>query len=962
MSSFSLISLTVSIFCALLTIFVFLQAKNKVHYIWGAFNANVALWCLGLYFVGIAQSPQQAILSWKFTFVGNTFIAVFLYHLIHSFCNLKDHKFLAFVYSQGIFFSLFYLLLPIFPKDIPLRFNQIYYYTTSPLFNIWLAVFSFITILSFYKVWKFMQISEGREKMEARYLFWGMLIGFAGGYTTALPAYNILVYPAWHFSICIYTAIFTYAVLRHYFFDIRVGLIRLLIPACIFTIILFVLCLIYFDMNLFSVASLSEASLSALLAFIVFAYSTKRVHQIWAIFNVVIAIWGLTNFFGGMSVTPERALVFWRLTCVVCTFISVVYYHVIIEFCQIKRPRMLAFSYIQGVLFVPLIMFTNYFLNTTFVFHSIHYYRSTFLFAVWTLLWFIVTGSAFFELHKFIKRTHGIQKTQALYMFWAMLLGHTGGAATILPAYGIPIYPAWHFSVCVYAALITYAMFRYQLMDIRIAVTRIGIFVLIYSLILGTPFGVTFWGKEILVGVFGQHWYWIPIILSTIFATAGPFIFIYFQRKAEEAFLQEEQRTQDLLMQASYGMNTIHNLQKLLDLIVTIVVRTLRVDEGKIFLLNREADQFELKAPEENNGTVFSHDDPLVDHLRQKQYPIVYDEMKVLSEMNGKAELKEVENRMRELPAHVIVPITLNNSLLGFLAFGERKSKDMYSKGLLNALSVLGNHAATAIDRCNYIAAETKRLEAEGLKERMVSLDHMASSMAHEIDNPMHIIRTSLSFVKSALLRDPRVSMPTEVKQDFDDSLSRSLNASERVSSMIKAILDYSRMGTGKLESVRINDALEGFLQLIQPQIREEKVQFTKEIENNLPPVLGDRVQMEEVFMNFVRNSLHAVRRNEEKRISLKIFKKNEHTVRIECSDNGYGIPKEIINDIFLSSMTTKGSSEGTGLGLYRVRKIVDLFRGKVWAESEGKGKGATFIVEIPVYESQKIISMGLKK
>jgi two-component system sensor kinase FixL len=278
----------------------------------------------------------------------------------------------------------------------------------------------------------------------------------------------------------------------------------------------------------------------------------------------------------------------------------------------------------------------------------------------------------------------------------------------------------------------------------------------------------------------------------------------------------------------------------------------------------------------------------------------------------------------------------------------------MYTKGLLNALSVLGSSAAIAIDRCNYIAAETKRLEGEGLKERMVSLDHMASSMAHEIDNPMHIIRTSLSFVKSALLRDPRVSMPEEIKQDFDDSLVRSLNASERVSSMIKAILDYSRMGTGKLESIRVSDALEGFLQLIQPQIREEKVQFAREIEDNLPPVLGDRVQMEEVFMNFVRNSLHAIRRKEEKKISLKIFRKNETIIRIECADNGYGIPGEIINDIFLSSMTTKGSNEGTGLGLYRVRKIVDLFRGKVWAESEGKGKGATFIVELPVYSSSQ--------
>ena len=59
----------------------------------------------------------------------------------------------------------------------------------------------------------------------------------------------------------------------------------------------------------------------------------------------------------------------------------------------------------------------------------------------------------------------------------------------------------------------------------------------------------------------------------------------------------------------------------------------------------------------------------------------------------------------------------------------------------------------------------------------------------------------------------------------------------------------------------------------------------------------------------------------------------------------------KIISDIFLASVTTKGSVEGTGLGLFRVRKIVDLHKGKVWAESEGKNKGAKFIVEIPIFK-----------
>jgi len=955
MNLFASISLTVSILCALLAIFTFLQARNQMHRIWGIFNLNVALWSLGLYFVGIAQSSSQALLYWKLTFVPNTFIAVFFYHVVYSFCQLQGKRFLIFAYLQGILFALIILFYKPFFTELNLIFNTIYFAKATPLVSLWLSIFSFITGFVFYKTWQFSKITHGDKKRETLYLFWSMLIGFAGGYTIALPWYNIFVYPAWHFSICIYTAIFTFAVLRHHFLDIRVALSRLLVPVSIFAAVSFIFCFIYFDLNLFTAASITLAILCSLLAYMIFAYAREKMQYMWALFNIAVAVWGYSAFFIGRCTDPQLAIILWRIAFIGVLFISVFFYHVSCLFCQISRPKTIAFAYGQGLFFL-LLNFSDLYISKVFQINNSFYYLKSygFFYPISFLIWLGLVSLGIYELIIHFYKAAGIKKQQLLYLFVGFGTGFVGGITNFLPTFGINVYPFGNVTIPLYCIIATYAILRYQLMDIRIAVTRVGIFVLVYLLILGIPFGLTFWGKEILVSVFGQHWHWVPIILCTIFATAGPFIFLHFQRRAEKALLQEEQRTQDLLMQASYGMNTIHNLQKLLDLIVTLVVRILRVDSGKIFLLNREGDQYMLKSPTENNGLAFNRDDPLVEQLRQKQYPIIYDEMKVLSEMNGEAEQKEVETRMREISVQVIVPITLNNSLLGFLALGERHSKDMYTKGLLNTLSVLGNQAAVAIDRCHYIEAETKRLEAEGLKERMVSLDHMASSMAHEIDNPMHIIRTSLSFVQGALLRDPRVAMPEEVKQDFDESLVRSLNASERVSSMIKAILDYSRMGTGKLESIRISDALEGFLQLIQPQIREEKVQFMKEIENDLPPVLGDRVQMEEVFMNFVRNSLHAVRRNEEKKISLKIFKKDESTIRMECWDNGYGIAKEIINDIFLSSMTTKGSSEGTGLGLYRVRKIVDLFGGKVWAESEGKGKGATFVVELPIYEGHK--------
>lgn len=703
--------------------------------------------------------------------------------------------------------------------------------------------------------------------------------------------------------------------------------------------------------SLFAWAGLSLGVLCLLLAFIVLAYSKQKVHRLWALFNTVVALWGLGTCLAGLASNPAQAIQSWKIAYLPCTFIAIVFYHLICTFCHINRKKMIIFAYTQGILFLPFIYFSPYFVNSTFFFlNSIHYHIATPLFKFWMAIFVFIAGSTFVELFMFVRRSQGIKKIQALYLFLGMFLGWGGGLTTLLPPFNLNIiYPAWHSTICIYTFLMTYAIFRYQIMDIKIVVTRMGIFVFVYALVLGIPYGLAILGRNWLEKIFKESWFWFPMNSLLILATAGPFIYIYFQRRAEKVLLQEDRRMQELLNTTSVSMITIRNLSKLLQTIIDILAKNLRLDNAAIYLYELRNNQYVLKMSWHKyvDRVTIEKNNPLIQKLEEIKYPLICEEFKLASELkDGGGNMREMIRQMAELQSSAIVPIILEDILLGFIVLGERKDKRVYSFDLINVLSVLGNQAALAIENCKHI----QRVQEEGLTERMVSLDHMASSMAHEIDNPMHIVRTSLSFVKSALLRDPRVTMPEEIRQDFDDALARSLNASERVSSMIKAILDYSRMGTGKLETVHIREALEGFLHLIGPQIRGEKVGFTHEIESDLPVILGDRIQMEEVFMNFVRNSLHAVRRNEEKKISLKIFRKTEAVIRIECNDNGYGIPQEIIKDIFLSSMTTKGSSEGTGLGLYRVRKIVDLFRGKVWAESGGKDKGATFIVDLPVY------------
>jgi len=698
-------------------------------------------------------------------------------------------------------------------------------------------------------------------------------------------------------------------------------------------------------MNLFAVSGLFIGITSAILLLILFFYGRTKLHRIWALFNLAVAVWGVGTYIAGKADDPQTALLGWQIGLSGGVLIATFFYHTIYEFCELKQRGILFFAYFFGLgtdvlfLFKKVIPLDKW----KYFFDSIYYYEGTVVYKCIMIIWVLLVTFSYYELLKYLTKSKGVKRSKSLYLCIGALFGFIGGTSAHLPSIGILIYPAGNFGVAIYSIIATYAILRYQLLDIRIAISRLAIFAIVYTLVLGVPFYIYFALNRPLMA----------LVFMGILATAGPFIYLFFQKKAESRLLQEERRTQELLLQASIGMNTIHHLDRLVELIVEVVMKILRVEKAFIYLLDREGGEYKPASKNNtDNSSVIKSDHPLITALKNTRTPVVSEEIKMQAQSDSRSDHAMITSTMNEIFSSVAIPLLIDGTLLGFLALGDRKSREFYSKDLLSVLMVLGNQAALAIENCYYLQAEAKRMDEEGARERMMSLDHMASSMAHEIDNPLHALKQSLGYITDFLLRDPRVAMPKEVKCDFEQSIERSLQSAQRVSDMIKAILDYSKTGTGEFGPVRISDAVEGFRQLIQPQVKAEKVHFTIDEEENLPMVLGDRIQMEEIFMNFVNNALHAVRGNENgKTISLKIFAKDKEFIRIECADNGYGIPSHLIKDIFLSSVTTKGSTEGTGLGLFRVRKIVDLFRGRVWAESQGKGKGATMIVELPVYD-----------
>ncbi len=703
-------------------------------------------------------------------------------------------------------------------------------------------------------------------------------------------------------------------------------------------------------MNAFAISGLLIFITSAAMGIFVFLKAYRNIMNIlWALFTFSVAIWGIGVFKIATTDKYNEAMYWWKFSHIGIILIPILFLHFVYEFLKERNRRLIFLGYLAGCCFLISLFYGHLIRRLEWVFDSFYYdgRPPTFTYILFVIFWVATIIHTHMKLLNKLRQSNNIKKNQIKYFFVSTLLGYLGGMTCFLPVFGINLYPYGNFIVPLYPIIMTYAIIKYQLMDIKVAVTRAGIFLIVYASVLGIPF---------LVGhIYHDRWI-IPTGLAVILATLGPFIYLFLQRKTERHILQEEARAQRLLVDASYGMTNIRNLKKLLRFIVNILIESLGLDNAVIYLKSFEKGGFILKAVAHRKKCPvrIKEDSFLVTKILKDRSPIVFEEMKLLLDAQGSSassELKGFVKEADELGAHVVIPVISEEALLGLILLGERQDRSIYSTDLINVLSVLGNQAALAIENCIYFEAEAKRIEEKGFQERIASLDMMASSFAHEIDNPNSIIINQAEYLRERLTNDPAVLIPDELRQEFNKTIDYIVDSSKRVSGMVESILEYSRLGTGKLKPLKINDAVASFLTLIGPRLKNEQVDFIVDVEENLPFILGDKVQIEEIFMNFMTNALHAVKDRKDKRIRIKVFRKNEDVICIQFSDNGYGIPKKMIKDIFLASVTTKGSSEGTGLGLYHVRKIVARHRGNVWAQSAGVGKGAIFIVELPVHK-----------
>lgn len=242
---------------------------------------------------------------------------------------------------------------------------------------------------------------------------------------------------------------------------------------------------------------------------------------------------------------------------------------------------------------------------------------------------------------------------------------------------------------------------------------------------------------------------------------------------------------------------------------------------------------------------------------------------------------------------------------------------------------------------------EFKRIEQQlQQSEKLATVGELAAGLAHEVGTPLNVILGTAEYLMMEMEEDnPKV-----------EDLKTIISQAEHITKLVRQLLRFSRYNQPEFKSTDINALVKDVLKLTDHQMPREKITEIKvitDLQPDLPSIIGDDNQLQQVFMNIIVNAIHAMPQGGTLTVSTRLDKSpfsasNDRFIRISISDTGCGIPSQNIQKIFDPFFTTKDVDKGTGLGLTVSHRIIEDHGGTIEVESK-VNEGTSFTVRLPI-------------
>jgi signal transduction histidine kinase len=233
---------------------------------------------------------------------------------------------------------------------------------------------------------------------------------------------------------------------------------------------------------------------------------------------------------------------------------------------------------------------------------------------------------------------------------------------------------------------------------------------------------------------------------------------------------------------------------------------------------------------------------------------------------------------------------------------------------------------------------ERKKMEEQLIvTDRLASIGELASGIAHELNNPL----TSVIGYSDLLLGK---DVPDDVKEDLK-VINRE---AKRTAGVVRNLLIFARKHPEEKQSVDVNKVIQGVLELRAYEQRVNNIEVNTQFAPDLPEIMANGFELQQIFINIIINAEHFMTEAHGRGTLTITTEQVGNIIRASFADDGPGIAEENMGHLFDPFFTTKEVGKGTGLGLSICHGIIATHGGKIYAESE-LGKGATFIIELPI-------------
>lgn len=711
---------------------------------------------------------------------------------------------------------------------------------------------------------------------------------------------------------------------------------------------------------IFSISGLVNLISALLIALLVLQSNKKNLQNVAFLLLLFSNSWWSFGYWQAMMIynDPNLAFFWLRFLNLGSIFTGLFCFHWILSLLEIKQKKLLFFYYVLTI-FYALFSFSDKFIANI---------RPISWFAFWptpgpVYLVYLVTHYAIllpymlFLLIKAIRKSTPQRKTQIYYVLFGILFAYTAAGTNFFLWFGINIAPYGNFVVFLYPAIFAYAIIKHRLMDIKVALRGSTVYLLSFVSIISIAVLIEYLARSILL----YNSEWIDVFVLILALATFNSVKKYFYYFANKYFFSSLYDPTEVIDQLSSKLKSTIEISSINKILLETVLSAFHAQKVAILRFHKKNQNFSILY---NND--FSNDglnkiimlDTFGPILAAKETVVSINDLKIENNLD----FKNVYNGLVNNGVELILPLRVKTDLVGYLLLGAKESGDMYNDDDLRVLRMVGSQGAIAIQNAklyekildfrNQTEKEIskKRQELINANNKLIKLDDAKSEF---VSIASHQLRTPLTVIKGY------VSMLLEgnfgpVLDKHQAPLEKVFLSNERLVQLVDNLLTISRLESGRLQYKFAPAQLEDIVdQAIKQFISLSKKTNIKLIWNKpaipLPIVNVDSEKIRIVVLHMIDNSFRYTKQGS---ITIKI-EQIKDVLRFSIFDTGVGIIAEDMPNLFQKFARGEGTfllhTEGTGLGLYVAKEMVVAHHGRIWAESDGLGRGSRFFFEIPM-------------